>query len=93
MLDEAFSSIDSETEEKIIENIKSALKDATIIVVSHRLSTVKKMDLVYFLKSPSVMEVGTHEQLLAKCPKYGELFASQLTENQKTVISFGGHNG
>ena len=80
ILDEAMSSVDSETEEKIADNIKYEFRDATIIIVSHRLSTVKKMDVIYFLESPSNMETGTHEELIERSPKYKELFASQIEQ-------------
>jgi len=81
ILDEAMSSVDSETEEKIVDNMKRDFKDSTIVIVSHRLSTVKKMDLVYFLESPSNMKVGTHQELMEKSPKYKELFASQIEKS------------
>ena len=78
ILDEAMSSLDSETEDKIVENIKKEFQDSTVIIVSHRLSTVKKMDLVYFLANPSCMYIGTHQELLANYPEYKNLFASQI---------------
>lgn len=78
MLDEAMSSLDSESEDRIIDNLKEKFRSSTIIVVSHRLSTVKKMDLLYFFEAPDKMEVGSHEQLLEKNPRYRELFASQI---------------
>ncbi|MCK4648722.1 ABC transporter ATP-binding protein, partial [bacterium] len=78
MLDEAMSSLDSETEDKIVDNIRREFRNSTIIVVSHRLSTVKKMDLVYFLEGPSRMSVGTHHNFLTENQKYRELFASQI---------------
>lgn len=78
ILDEAMSSLDSETEDKIVDNIKRKFKDSTIIVVSHRFSTARKMDLVYFLESPSEIKVATHEELVAENPRYVELFASQI---------------
>jgi ABC-type bacteriocin/lantibiotic exporter with double-glycine peptidase domain len=78
ILDEAMSSLDSESEEKIIDNLKMKFSSSTIIVVSHRLSTVRKMDLLYFLESSNKMEIGSHEQLLERNPKYRELFASQI---------------
>jgi subfamily B ATP-binding cassette protein MsbA len=78
ILDEAMSSLDSETEDKIIDNIKREFRDSTVIIVSHRLSTVQKMDLVYFLENPSNMIIGTYEEILKINKKYRELFASQI---------------
>jgi len=72
------SSLDSSTEDRIIQNIKSEFQRSTIITVSHRLSTVRKMDLVYFLEGPSHMIIGSHNELMEKNPRYKELFASQI---------------
>jgi ATP-binding cassette subfamily B protein len=85
LLDEAFSSVDSETEEKIIENIKNVFGDSTVIIVSHRLATVKKMELVYFLENQSKIHIGTHEQLMGSNHQYKELFAGQI-ENEGNHI-------
>lgn len=83
ILDEAMSSLDSETEDKIIDNIKREFKDSTVIIVSHRLSTVQKMDLIYFLENPSNMVVGAHKEILKINKKYRDLFASQIEDRPK----------
>ncbi len=77
ILDEAMSSIDSNTGQKIIENLKEKFKSSTVIVVSHRLSTVKNMDLVYFLEAADKMAIGNHPELWENNPKYRQLFNSQ----------------
>lgn len=82
ILDEAMSSLDSETEDKIIDNIMQEFAGMTIIVVSHRLSTVRKMQKVYFLESPGQMDVGAHEELFAGNNRYRQLFASQAQEQE-----------
>lgn len=79
IIDEAMSSLDSQTEDKIVDNIQREFYNSTVIVVSHRLSTVKKMDLVYFLTEPNRMDIGRHEVLLQN-QKYRALFASQIEE-------------
>jgi len=86
ILDEVMSSVDSETEERIVDNIRREFKDSTVIVVSHRLSTVEKMDSVYFLEGPNRMEIGTHDNLLARNHKYRELFASQIKKTPEDEI-------
>ncbi|MFA5004874.1 MAG: ABC transporter ATP-binding protein [Candidatus Omnitrophota bacterium] len=80
LLDEAMSSLDSQTEDKLIDNLKRELKDSTVIVVSHRLSTVKKMDAVCFLSSASGAVCSSHEELLNSDPAYRALFASQTQD-------------
>jgi len=81
ILDEALSSVDSDNEDKIMENIKKEFKNSTLIIISHRLSTVRKMDIVYFLDDKYVVETGNHKELLEKNPKYRNLFASQVNTN------------
>jgi len=78
MLDEAMSSLDSITETKIIKNIKEDRKDITIIVVSHRLSTVMYADLTYFINSPHEITIGEPKGLFEKNKEFYNLFAAQL---------------
>ncbi|MDD4294000.1 MAG: ABC transporter ATP-binding protein [Candidatus Omnitrophica bacterium] len=78
ILDEALSSLDSQTEDKAVSNIFAMLENTTIIMVSHRLSVVKKSDRVYFFKDSKTVISGTHDELLKKYPEYSNLFASQL---------------
>ncbi|MDD5679721.1 MAG: ABC transporter ATP-binding protein [Candidatus Omnitrophica bacterium] len=78
IMDEASSSLDSNTEEKIIDNIKRRYPGLTFIIISHRFSAVSKMDTVYFFKGPGEMAVSTHPELADNDIKYTELFANQL---------------
>ena len=77
ILDEALSSIDAATEARIIENIRGALGSSTVIVVSHRASTIEEMDLVYFLTSPGEICAGQHQELLRGNAAYQNYLASQ----------------
>lgn len=87
IIDEGMSSLDSQTEDKIIDNLKRELKNTTIIVVSHRLSTIKKMDLVYFLEWSGKISKGYHKELVKENISYRELFASQI-EDEKSAPSY-----
>jgi ATP-binding cassette subfamily B multidrug efflux pump len=78
IMDEACSSLDSKTEEKIIENISRELPGITVITVTHRLSTVRNMGRVYFLKSAGRIMASTHNALARSDPGYADLFASQM---------------
>jgi len=82
IIDEGMSSLDSQTEDNIIDNLKREFKSTTIIVVSHRLSTIKKMELVYFLEGPGKISIGPHDQLVKDNISYKELFASQIEEEK-----------
>ncbi len=85
ILDEAMSSLDSETEDKIVDNIRGEFSNSTIIFVSHCLATVKKMDLVYFMEGPSKINIATHDNFLVENRKYRELFASQIEEQELSI--------
>jgi ABC-type bacteriocin/lantibiotic exporter with double-glycine peptidase domain len=78
ILDEAMSSLDSPTEEKIIANIRSNFPQSTLIIVSHRISAVRGMDAIYFMAGPNRMYMGTHDQLLKDNPLYRDFFSTQL---------------
>ena len=77
MLDEATSSIDSQTEE-IIQNAMSILmKGRTTFIIAHRLSTIKNADKIYLLDKGSIVEEGNHETLIQKKGKYYEMYQAQ----------------
>lgn len=78
ILDEAMSSLDAQTEDAIIKNIKIHFKDSTVISVSHRLSTIKNMDQVYFLETPSKIDISTHEKLICRNAYYKKFLSSQI---------------
>ncbi|MFZ5799889.1 MAG: ATP-binding cassette domain-containing protein, partial [Candidatus Omnitrophota bacterium] len=83
ILDEAMSSLDSDTEEKIIRNLRRGFSSALVIVVSHRLSTVRNMDEVYFLEAPDRVATGKHSELLENNPQYRKLFAGQIESESR----------
>lgn len=76
--DEATSSLDANNEKIIIENLSDFFKGRTVVVIAHRLSTVKHADQIVVLEKGEVVESGTHEQLAAKQGLYFELIKNQL---------------
>lgn len=78
VLDEATSSVDSETEEMIQEAISRMMQGRTAIVIAHRLSTIRQADRIYVLDHGEVKEEGTHDQLLAEGGLYATLHAMQF---------------
>lgn len=78
ILDEATSSIDTRTELKIQEAFHKLMKGRTSFIVAHRLSTIMDADKIIVMKDGHIIELGTHEELLAKGGFYSELFKSQF---------------
>ena len=76
--DEATNSLDANNEKIILENLQQFFKDKTVLVVAHRLSTVKNADKIVVLENGEVAEEGTHDDLTAKKGKYYELVKNQL---------------
>ncbi len=78
ILDDATSSVDTETEDEINERIKSVLKGRTSIIISHRVSSVKEADVILYLDQGRIAEKGSHDELLRLNGHYAELYRSQL---------------
>ncbi len=76
--DEATNSLDANNEKVILENLSTFLKNKTVVVVAHRLSTVKHADNIIVLHNGQITETGTHEELAMKKGKYFELVRNQL---------------
>jgi ATP-binding cassette subfamily B protein/subfamily B ATP-binding cassette protein MsbA len=84
ILDEATSSLDSESEQLIQASIDELLRDRTTFIIAHRLSTVTHADLIVVLEHGQIVEQGTHEQLLKRGGKYAEMVERQRSEFEPT---------
>lgn len=82
LFDDCLSAVDTETEEKILNNLKTLTKDKTTIIVSHRVSSAKSADKIIVLDKGQIIQQGHHDSLLAEEGYYKELYLKQLTENQ-----------
>lgn len=80
ILDEATSSVDTRTEERIQKAMDGLMKGRTSFVIAHRLSTIKNADLILVIKDGDIVEQGTHEQLLAQKGFYADLYESQFAD-------------
>ena len=78
LLDEATSSLDTETETKIQEALKILTKDKTTIVIAHRLSTILNSNNIYVIDSGKVVESGNHNELLIKSNLYKSFYEKQI---------------
>ena len=77
-LDEATSALDANNEKEIMENMKQFYKGRTVVIIAHRLSTVKEADQIVVLKDGEISEVGKHNELIQKKGDYFSLVKNQL---------------
>ncbi|WP_080063641.1 ABC transporter ATP-binding protein [Ruminiclostridium hungatei] len=82
LLDDCLSAVDAHTEEEILRDLKSIMRQRTSVIVSHRISAVKDADEIIVLEDGSISQRGTHEELLSQTGFYRELYNKQLLINQ-----------
>ncbi len=80
IFDDCFTALDSNTEEKILSNLLSDKKDATVIIVSQSVKSIKNCDKIVVLSNSGVESQGTHEELLQKSPYYSKVVRNQIGE-------------
>ena len=82
ILDDAFANVDTQTEDTILSRLDEIMKDRTTILISHRISTVKNADHIIVLNDGSIVEKGTHEQLLEQNGIYAGIYETQLLQEE-----------
>ena len=85
IMDDSVSAVDTNTEEKILKNLKAIRKGQTTIMIAHRISTVKNADKIVLIDDGKVLDVGTHETLLKRCQLYQEMVNRQKLEDEVEV--------
>ncbi|MDZ7682618.1 MAG: ATP-binding cassette domain-containing protein [Fodinibius sp.] len=86
ILDDSLSAVDTKTEEAILQHLREELKGRTTLMISHRISTIKDADIIYYLEDGTVAEKGTHEELLEKEGRYSVMYNKQLIEQELAEI-------
>ena len=86
VLDDALSSVDTQTEDKILNHLRTLMRGRTTIFISHRVSTVRNADRIAVLYGGRIVELGTHDELIARNGYYTELYNKQLLEEELAEV-------
>jgi ATP-binding cassette, subfamily B, multidrug efflux pump len=87
VLDDALSSVDTQTEDKILNHLREVMQGRTTIFISHRVSTVRNADRIAVLHGGRIVELGTHEELISRNGYYSDLYNKQLLEEELAEVS------
>ncbi len=86
ILDDALSSVDTQTEDRILNHLRDVMQGRTTIFISHRVSTVRNADRIAVLHGGRIVELGTHDELLARNGYYSDLYNKQLLEEELAEV-------
>jgi ATP-binding cassette, subfamily B, multidrug efflux pump len=86
ILDDALSSVDTQTEDKILNHLREIMRGRTTIFISHRVSTVRNADRIAVLHGGRIVELGTHDELIAREGYYTDLYNKQLLEEELAEV-------
>ena len=86
IFDDSLSAVDTKTEDAILNHLRNELSEVTTIMISHRISTVKNADTIFYIQGGSIVEQGTHDELIEKEGLYSEMYRKQLLEEELAQI-------
>lgn len=87
VLDDALSAVDTDTEARIFDGLLDKLPETTVVLISHRISTVRNCDRIIVLHEGKIAESGTHEELLVNGSYYADLYTRQLLEEEISALT------
>ena len=82
ILDDSVSAVDTKTEQTILDNLRTTRAGKTTILIAHRISTIEGMDKILFLDEGRLVDAGTHQELLVRCPDYRKMVELQKLEEE-----------
>jgi ATP-binding cassette subfamily B protein len=86
VLDDALASVDTQTEDRILNHLRRLMHGRTTVFISHRVSTVRNADQIAVLENGEIVEVGSHDELIARNGYYTELYNKQLLEEELETV-------
>jgi len=86
IFDDSLSAVDTKTEEAILKHLREELSNRTTIMISHRISTIKDADIIYYIKDGQIVESGNHQELLALDGNYTNMYNKQILEQELAEI-------
>ncbi len=86
VMDDSLSAVDTKTEDAILQHLYDHLENRTTLMISHRISTIKDADKIYYMEEGRIVESGTHDDLLAEKGRYYEMYNKQLLEEELAEI-------
>ena len=90
IFDDSLSAVDAETDAKIRAALRETLRDATVILISHRIPTLMQADRILVLEDGRISDLGTHEELIARPGIYREIYDIQMRSDDRALILEGG---
>ena len=86
ILDDSLSAVDTKTENAILGHLEENLKETTTIMISHRISSILNADTIFYLEDGSIIEKGSHAELLALKGRYADMYQKRLLEQELAKI-------
>ena len=86
IFDDSLSAVDTKTEDAILEHLRVELAHVTTIMISHRISTIKNADTIFYIQNGSIIESGTHDELIEVEGRYSDMYRKQLLEQELAQI-------